>query len=134
MSRGSWTSAQKTAFAAEPQLFKKAALKTWDRQDVGGGKGTLAGKFSYDRNDKKTVTVYEIGWMTLQSGAFIGSHAHNDNEDAYIIVSGTGEFTDTAGTVSPVAEGDITIARAGQSHGLKNTGKGALSFLDIVAK
>jgi mannose-6-phosphate isomerase-like protein (cupin superfamily) len=129
-----WTNAQKAAFATEPQLFKKAALKTWDRQDVAGGKGTLAGKFSYDRNDKKTFTVYEIGWMTLQPGESIGSHAHNDNEDAYIIVSGTGEFTDTAGTVSPVSEGDITIARPGQSHALKNTGRAPLSFLDIVAK
>jgi mannose-6-phosphate isomerase-like protein (cupin superfamily) len=129
-----WTDAQKKAFATEPQLFKKASLKSWDRQDVAGGKGTLAGKFSYDRNDKKTFTVYEIGWMTLKPGDFIGSHAHNNNEDAYIIVSGTGEFSDTAGTVSPVAESDVTIARPGQSHGLKNTGKKPLVFLDIVAK
>jgi mannose-6-phosphate isomerase-like protein (cupin superfamily) len=120
---------------ADAQVFKRGDLKTWDREDVAGGKGTLAGLFSFTRNDAKiSYTIKEIGWMTLAPGDSIGSHRHEDNEDSYIIMLGQGEFTDSAGVKTPVDEGDITIARPGQSHGLANTGTVPLLFLDIVAK
>jgi mannose-6-phosphate isomerase-like protein (cupin superfamily) len=122
------------AWAKEAQLFSKGSLKTWDRKKVAGGAGTLAGKFSFTRNDGKTFPLYEIGWMTLAPGASIGLHEHKDNEDAYIIVSGAGEFTGSDGVAKAVGEGDITIARAGQKHALANTGPADLVFLDIVAK
>jgi len=123
-----------SSWAGEPQVFHQGELQAWDRTDVAGGKGKLAGKFSYTRNDEKTFPLYEIGWMTLAAGDAIGLHAHENNEDAYIIVSGTGEFTGSDGKAVPVGPGDITIARAGQKHGLANTGSEDLVFLDIVAK
>ena len=72
--------------------------------------------------------------MTLQPGASIGLHTHDANEDAYIIVSGEGVFTDSVGKESPVRAGDITIARKGEAHGLKNTGTEPLVFLDVIAQ
>ncbi|MDR0540323.1 MAG: cupin domain-containing protein [Spirochaetaceae bacterium] len=122
------------AWANEPQVFKAAELAAWDRTEVAGGKGVLAGKFSYNRNDQKTFPLYEIGWMTLAPGASIGLHAHTGNEDAYIIVSGAGEFAGTDEKALPAGEGDITIARHNQKHSLSNTGTTDLVFLDIVAK
>jgi mannose-6-phosphate isomerase-like protein (cupin superfamily) len=59
-------------------------------------------------------------------------HKHENNEDAYIIVTGEGIFTDSAGKETPVKAGDITIAKKGESHALKNTGKEPLVFLDVV--
>ncbi|TBW38236.1 cupin domain-containing protein [Siculibacillus lacustris] len=116
------------------QLFLKDTLKTWDREKAGGGEGTLAGKFSFTRNDtKKEEAIKEIGWMTLKPGASVGLHKHDANEDAYIIISGEGIFTDTAGKESPVKAGDITIARKGESHALKNAGSEPLVFLDVIA-
>ena len=123
------------SMAAEGQVFTKQELKTWDREKVAGGEGALTGKFSFTRNDAQDAHVIkEIGWMTLQPGHSIGMHKHTDNEDAYIIIFGEGVFTDSDGTETKVSGGDITIARAGQSHALKNTGKVPLFFLDIVAK
>ncbi|MDR2820716.1 MAG: cupin domain-containing protein [Desulfovibrio sp.] len=125
-------------FIASPvfaqQLYPKKELKTWDREKVGGGEGTLYGKFSFTRNDTtKEDAIKEIGWMTLQPGASIGMHKHENNEDAYIIVKGKGVFTDSTGKETRVKAGDITIARKGESHALKNTGKKPLIFLDVVA-
>ena len=123
------------AFAGEPQLYPKESLKTWDRENVAGGQGTLYGKFGFNRNDAtKDMVIKEIGWMTLQPGASIGMHKHENNEDAYIIVSGQGVFTDTAGKETPVKGGDITIARPGDAHALKNTGKEPLIFLDVIGQ
>ena len=61
--------------------------------------------------------------MTLKPGAYIGLHAHKDNEDAYLIVSGKGVFTDGNGNAWVVGPGDMTLARPGQSHGLANLSK-----------
>lgn len=123
-----------TALAAD-QLFRQKDLKTWDREKVAGGEGTLYGKFSFTRNDAaKDEAIKEIGWMTLQPGAAIGMHKHEVNEDAYIIIAGEGVFTDSAGKETPVKAGDITIARKGQSHALKNSGKEPLIFLDVIAE
>ncbi|MDR1660735.1 MAG: cupin domain-containing protein [Desulfovibrio sp.] len=124
------------AVGGEKQVFTKKELKTWDREKVAGGEGILAGKFSFTRNDPGPAenVINEIGWMTLQPGHSIGMHQHRDNEDAYLIIFGEGVFTDSEGKETVVTGGDVTIARAGQSHALKNTGNLPLIFLDIVAK
>jgi mannose-6-phosphate isomerase-like protein (cupin superfamily) len=122
------------SWASEPQVFKAADLKTWDRENLAGGKGVLAGKYSFNRTENKTFPIYEIVWITMAPGTSAGKHPHVDNEDAYIIVSGTGEFIDTNDKVSAIGEGDIMMARAGQSHGLANTGATDLVFLDIFGK
>jgi mannose-6-phosphate isomerase-like protein (cupin superfamily) len=124
-----------SAQAGEPQVYAKKDLLTWDRQNVANGQGTLAGLFAFNRNNaKESYVIKEIGWLTLQPGDSIGLHPHSDNEDAYIIVSGQGVFTDSQGQKIPVASGDVTIARPGDSHALENTGQEPLSFLNVVAK
>lgn len=120
---------------AGEQLYPKDTLKTWNRDKVAGGEGTLYGQFSFTRNDSPAGdAIKEIGWMTLQPGASIGMHKHEVNEDAYIIISGSGVFTDSAGKETHVKGGDITIARKGDSHALKNNGTEPLIFLDVVAQ
>ena len=56
------------------------------------------------------------------------------NEDAYIIISGEGIFTDGTGKETVVRAGSITIARPGQSHALRNEKDEPLVFLDIIAQ
>ena len=124
-----------TAFAGEPQLYTKETLKTWNRDNVAGGQGTLYGQFGFNRNDAtKDMVIKEIGWMTLQPGASIGMHKHENNEDAYIIVSGQGGCTDSAVEDTAVKGGDIAIARFGDTHALKNNGKEPLVFLDVIGQ
>jgi len=113
----------------DEQLFVK------DVEGAGGGKGTLHGKFAFRREQAlEDDAIKEIGWMTLKPGAYIGTHAHKDNEDAYLIISGKGVFTDGNGNAWVVGPGDMTIARPGQAHGLANLYKEDLVFLDIIAK
>jgi mannose-6-phosphate isomerase-like protein (cupin superfamily) len=127
-----------TVFAAaqqDTQCFTRDHLITLNKQDVAGGQGTLYGKFSFTRDmAAPDQAIKEIGWMTLKPGASIGTHKHQNNEDSYVIISGQGTFTDGTGKSTLVGPGDITIARPGQSHGLSNTGKDDLVFLDIIAQ
>ena len=124
---------------AEPvkhsQCYDLEELTLLDKQDVAGGKGTLYGEFAFTRdNAREEDAIKEIGFMTLKQGSYIGLHAHNDNEDAYLILSGTGVFTDGEGNAWVVKAGDMTIARPGQLHGLANLYEEDLVFLDIIAK
>lgn len=116
-------------------VYTKEELISISKDGAAGGKGTLHGKFAFRREAaKKDETIKEIGWMTLQPGDSIGFHQHKNNEDTYIIVSGTGTFMNADGQSYPVKAGDVTIARKGQSHGLANTGKEPLVFIDVIAE
>ena len=124
---------------AEPvkhsQCYDLEELTVLDKQDVAGGKGTLYGEFAFIRdNAREQDAIKEIGFMTLKPGSYIGLHSHADNEDAYLILSGTGIFTDGEGNAWVVKAGDMTIARPGQAHGLANLYNEDLVFLDIIAK
>ena len=124
---------------AEPvkhgQCWTVSELTELDKENVAGGKGTLHGEFAFIRdNARDEDAIKEIGFMTLNHGAFIGLHPHADNEDAYLILSGTGIFTDGSGNAYVVRPGDMTIARPGQWHGLANINSEELVFLDIIAK
>lgn len=122
-------------FASDEQCYKYDQLITLDKHNVAGGQGTLYGKFSFVRTSATPEqAIKEIGWMTLKKGESIGLHKHAYNEDTYIIVSGHGIFQDGNGKVTKVEKGDITIARPGQAHALKNENKEPLVFLDIIAQ
>lgn len=110
-----------TDLSALPQVYQRERLITLNKQNVADGNGTLYGKFSFTRDTAvPEQAIKEIGWMTLYRGDSVGLHPHSINEDAYIIVSGEGIFTDGSGTDTVVRAGDITIARPGQKHGLRN--------------
>jgi len=116
-------------------VYTKEELISLDKVAPAGGNGTLYGQFAFTRDQApKDHAIKEIGWMTLQPGDSIGYHQHITNEDTYIIVSGEGVFTDADGKEKSVKSGDITIARKGDSHALKNTGTEPLIFLDIIAE
>jgi len=125
--------------AAQPQrqqVYHKDQSITWNREKLGqNGMGIFYGQFPFNRNiAPKDFVIKEIGWMTLEPGDAVGMHRHETNEDAYVILSGEGVFVDTDGKEYQVRAGDTTIARKGQSHALRNTGKVPLKFLDIVAE
>lgn len=129
--------------SVEPDLTPQKHVQCWCEQQLfdknvenaGGGYGTLYGKFAFRREQALEMdAIKEIGWMTLKKGTYIGKHLHKDNEDAYLIISGKGIFTDSDGNEIEVGPGDMTIARPGQSHGLSNPYGKDLVFLDIIAK
>ncbi|WP_325314306.1 cupin domain-containing protein [Kingella oralis] len=125
----------KTPVDRSVQVYKKAEMQTWNRSKAAGGEGELLGKFAYTRHQTDDQdAIREIGWLTLPPGASVGLHKHTNNEDVYLIVQGKGTFVDGNGKETPVAAGDVTIARPGQSHALKNTSKKPLVFINFIGQ
>lgn len=119
-----------------PQIYPKARQIVADRDKIGGsGLGTGHFEFAFTRDKAlPNQAIKEIAWLTLPPGASVGLHQHVTNEDAYIVISGKGSFVDTQGRETPVEQGDITIARKGESHGIKNTGSDPLVFCYIISQ
>ena len=125
----------KTPVDRSIQVYKAADFQQWDREKAAGGEGKLLGRFAYTRHQTgEQDAIREIGWLTLPPGASIGLHKHTNNEDVYLIVEGRGIFVGSDGKEIPVSAGDITIARPGQSHALKNTGRRPLRFINFIGQ
>lgn len=60
------------------------------------------------------------------------SHVHADQDKLYYVLSGAGE-AQVGEETRKVAQGDLILARAGVSHGLKNTGSSPLVVLVVFA-
>ena len=119
-----------------PQFFPAEKLFDRNTEHAGGtGDGILYGKFAFRREQAtEDQAIKEIGLMTLKPGDSIGLHRHEANEDTYIILSGQGLFTDGEGNEYIVGPQSVTIAVAGESHALKNTGTEDLVFIDLIAQ
>ena len=62
------------------QVYKKADLAEWNRENAAGGQGPLLGSFAFTRHQTADQDAFkEIGWLTLPPGASIGQHKHTGN-------------------------------------------------------
>jgi mannose-6-phosphate isomerase-like protein (cupin superfamily) len=69
-----------------------------------------------------------IDLVTVPPGCSIGDHDHGDNEERYVILSGSGTMTmDGAGLA--VSAGDVLVNRRFGRHGLCNTSAEELRLL-----
>lgn len=117
-----------------PQVYQEQDFLQQKKENVGGGMGVIDAKYAFPRTTATAEqAIKEIAWLTIPVGSSIGLHQHGTNEDAYIIVQGSGTFTDSLGQTTKVGPGDITIARPGNKHGLVNDGTEPLVILDVIA-
>lgn len=70
---------------------------------------------------------------SLEPNSSVGFHVHEDNCEAYYIISGEGEYSDD-GEIFTVTEGDLTFTPEGHGHGIKNCGDAALDFIALIIK
>ena len=122
------------ALPASAEVYlAKDAIKI-EREKMGGGVGTVSCEYAFTR-DKAAAehATKEIAVLTIPPGASIGYHKHDVNEDSYTIISGTGVFKDADGKEYNVGPGDMTVIRAGQSHGIVNNGDVPLVIVSVIA-
>jgi mannose-6-phosphate isomerase-like protein (cupin superfamily) len=121
--------------AARAEVFPKESLIKGERKEVAGGHGSLYADYAFTRDKAtKDQAIKEVSWLRLNPGDSVGYHQHVTNEDVYVIVSGEGVFKDKDGKDKPVKAGDIMIVRKGESHGIANSGKEPLVFVDVIAE
>ena len=69
--------------------------------------------------------------MTLEPGASIGNHAHEAEDEIYLILSGAGRTLENGEWV-PVRAGDAILIGKGGSHSIENTGSEPLVVAAVI--
>lgn len=97
-----------------------------------GALNSLEGKLFV--KDAIGATSCEISFGTLPSGAAVPFfHSHKDNEENYIILSGSGKFQ-VDGEVFDIAEGSVIRVATNCDRNIKCTSAQPMTYICIQAK
>lgn len=91
------------------------------------GNGVLKNVTLFNNDDFCTKLKFII-YTEIEPGNSIGHHSHGDDEEAYIVLEGSGTVT-VNGAKSPVKKGDVIINKPNWSHSLKNDSHEILKLL-----
>ena len=100
-------------------LIRAADTETKPLPNCHGGEGSLAWRVVLEEAVNKGIAFVHDN--ILDPGVTIGEHIHDNDEELYMILEGTGTMR-IDGVDHEVGPGDVCITRAGHSHGLANTG------------
>lgn len=79
-----------------------------------------------------TPLPQHVSWYRLEPGGTCTLHVHTGKIETWLVVDGSGEAKIGERTVA-VGPGDVVVTEPGTPHGLVNTGRMALRFVNIVA-
>ncbi len=71
-----------------------------------------------------------VTWLTLPAGAKQTLRTHEESEQAYVVVRGTGTMS-VVGDTQSVEEGDLILVPPATEHAIANDGEAELSCLSI---
>lgn len=99
-------------------IKRKDEMNETIRVNMRGGDGhvkitNFLDKGEYDGHARLLATI------TLEPGCSIGKHIHENEEEIFLILSGTAVYDDD-GTEVTLFPGDSCICRNGQSHSIAN--------------
>jgi mannose-6-phosphate isomerase-like protein (cupin superfamily) len=94
------------------------------------GRGTVSTTRVVSSSQQSAFEFIDL--TEMPPGSSIGMHTHGNDEEAYVIVSGTGEMT-VDGHTFQVGAGDVIVNAAGGTHGLVNTGDVPLRMVVLDA-
>jgi mannose-6-phosphate isomerase-like protein (cupin superfamily) len=93
------------------------------------GDGVITLKHLIDEAQETNLRL--LAEVTVPPGASIGDHAHEDETEYFIFLSGTGVVYEE-GVEKPVVAGDTMVTGHGASHSVKNTGTVPLIFHALI--
>lgn len=99
-----------------------------ERMRDGNGTATIKNLFRQGELRGKARLVAEI---SLPPGASIGAHRHDNEEEIFYFISGSGRVNDN-GVSRDVKAGDAMLTGDGASHSVENTGSEPLVFLATI--
>lgn len=84
--------------------------------------------------DQIGLTGVEMSYNTFPPGVGMPFlHAHKENEEVYLVISGQGEFM-VDETIFPIQEGSVVRVAPAGARAYRNTGTDALHFIVLQVK
>jgi mannose-6-phosphate isomerase-like protein (cupin superfamily) len=110
-------------------IIQKKEMRTEEKVDVHGGTGKM--RFTYLAPNETLRPLRLLTEISIEPGATLGFHKHENETEFYLITAGTGIVNDN-GEEKPVRAGDTVITGWGNSHSIKNTGNSSLDLYAII--
>ena len=95
-----------------------------------GGNGSVTIRHYFDKADFK-ANMRLCAHMTLPPESSIGLHAHETEDEVYIVLRGTGILDDTR-TRTRVNSGDAILTGRGESHSIRNDGNENMEIIAMI--
>ncbi len=99
------------------------------RPSIHGGEGSFEMRFVFG-TDELASSLRHFELCRLTPGTSIGEHLHDDTEEIYFILSGTGVMS-LDDEVRDVAKGDVILTQPIARHGIRNPGPDDLELLIV---
>ena len=111
-------------------IHKGTELKNEVREKMRGGEGAVTVRHYFVKGEFKS-SVRLCARLILPPGAGIGPHRHDEEDEVYIVASGSGVLDDGI-TQTPVNAGDAVLTGRGESHSIRNDGKDDLEVIAMI--
>lgn len=103
------------------------------RDSFKGGVGGGWSRFLIPADSKISGSHFTmVAENTLDPGSEIAYHAHENDDELFVIIEGEGLYRENDTDV-PVGPGDMLFLTRGNAHGLRNLGEGSLRLLAVIA-
>jgi mannose-6-phosphate isomerase-like protein (cupin superfamily) len=71
-----------------------------------------------------------VTWLEIPAGAEQQLHSHEEAEQVYVVVRGSGAMS-VAGDTQPVGEGDLILVPPATDHSIANDGNAPLAIVSV---
>ncbi len=106
-------------------------MKVEVRERMRGGDGSVTVQHYFEQKEF-TVPVRLCARLSLPPGAGIGLHVHENEDEVYVILAGSGALNDGK-TEQPIRAGDSVLTGKGEAHSIRNTGPDNLEIMAFIA-
>ncbi|MBA4389048.1 MAG: cupin [Verrucomicrobia bacterium] len=111
-------------------IRRSSEMKVEVREKMRGGDGAITFQHYFDKTEMGAKTRL-CTKLTLPPGASIGTHQHDNEDEVFLILSGSGVIDDGK-TKTKVSAGDATLTKNGESHSVRNDGNVPLEIAALI--
>lgn len=102
------------------------------KEEMRGGDGKVLIEKLWDPETELKANNRLFAKLTLEPGSSIGFHNHVDEEEVFVILSGTAEADDN-GKKEILNPGDTILTADGAGHAIKSVGNENLEILAVIS-
>ena len=112
-------------------IKRNGSYELEERPQMKGGPGTVTMEKYFKKEEFGGEHVRVCSKLILPPGSGIGLHAHNGEDEVYIVLKGKGRVNDN-GNISDISVGDTVLTGRGESHSVECIGTETLEILALV--
>ena len=100
------------------------------REKMRGGRGKVEIRHIFKKEELRGRARL-LATLSLEPNSSIGFHTHEDEEEVYFVLRGTGIVSEGEGEF-PVGPGDAVLTGGGAGHGIRNNGHEPLELVSVI--